>query len=100
MSKLTEKQFRARDARRDLNAELLAATADLAEGRIGRVHVPNEEGSFSEFEFMRNGVPAAGSVDVAAEAEWAAEIWRRIAALDAGAPTTPWITARKRIAST
>ena len=41
MPKLTEKQLLARDARRDLNAELLAATADLAKGRIGRAHVQN-----------------------------------------------------------
>lgn len=46
---LTVKQLRARDAKRDLNAELLAATADLAKGRIGRVHVPNQDGGFSEF---------------------------------------------------
>ena len=100
MPKLTERQLRARDAKRDLNAELLEATADLAKGRIGRVHVPNKDGGFTEFEVMRNGVPVAESVDAVVEAEWAAEIRRRIAALDAGAPTTPWIKARKRIAST
>ena len=39
------------------------------------------------------------TVDADAEAHWAAEIRRRIAALDAGAPTTPWAEARKRIAA-
>ena len=53
MPKLTEKQLRARDAKRDLNAELLAATADLAKGRIGRVHVPNQDGRFSESEIVK-----------------------------------------------
>ena len=53
MPKLTEKQLRARDAKRDLNAELLAATADLGKGRIGRVHVPNQDGSFSESEIVK-----------------------------------------------
>ncbi len=100
MSKLTRKQLRARDARRDLNAEILEATDDLAEGRVGRVHVPNKDGGFTEFEVTRVGVPVAESVDAAVEAEWAAEIRRRIASLDAGAPTTPWYEARKRIAST
>ncbi|MBL8380701.1 MAG: addiction module protein [Burkholderiales bacterium] len=38
------------------------------------------------------------TVDADAEAQWAAEIRRRIAALDAGAPTTPWDEARKVIA--
>lgn len=38
------------------------------------------------------------TVDADAEAVWAAEIRRRVAALDAGAPTTPWEQARKRIA--
>ena len=36
MPKLTDKQRLARDATRDLNAELLAAATDLARGRIGR----------------------------------------------------------------
>ena len=38
-------------------------------------------------------------VDADAEAQWAVEIRRRIAALDAGAPTTPWDEARKLIAA-
>ena len=38
-------------------------------------------------------------VDADAEAQWAAEIRRRIVALDAGAPTTPWDEARKLIAA-
>ncbi len=37
--------------------------------------------------------------DADAEAQWAVEIRRRIAALDAGAPTTPWDEARKLIAA-
>jgi len=37
------------------------------------------------------------TVDTDAEAQWAIEIRRRIAALDAGAQTTPWSEARNRI---
>lgn len=48
---------------------------------------------------MREGALVEEIVDAVAEAEWAAEIRRRIAALDAGAPTMPWDEARKRIAS-
>lgn len=40
------------------------------------------------------------TIDADAEAHWALEIRRRVAALDAGAPTTPWAEARKRIAGT
>ncbi len=47
---------------------------------------------------MRDGALAELFVDAFAEAEWAAEIRRRIAKLDAGAPTIPWEDARKRIA--
>ena len=39
------------------------------------------------------------TVDVDAEAQWAVEIRRRITALDAGAATTPWAEARKKIAA-
>ena len=39
------------------------------------------------------------TVDADAEAQWAVEIRRRIAALDAGAPTTPWADTRKKIAA-
>ena len=39
------------------------------------------------------------TADADAEAQWAVEIRRRIAALDAGAPTTPWAEARKKIAA-
>ena len=42
MPKLTEKQLLARDAKRNLNAELLSAATDLAKGLVGRVHVPSE----------------------------------------------------------
>ena len=38
-------------------------------------------------------------VDGGVESQWAVEIRRRIAALDAGAPTTPWADARKKIAA-
>ena len=38
-------------------------------------------------------------VDAGAESQWAVEIRRRIAVLDAGAPTTPWADARKKIAA-
>lgn len=47
---------------------------------------------------MRDGAPAEELVDAAVEAQWAAEVRRRIAKLDAGAPTLPWEEARKRIA--
>ena len=36
-------------------------------------------------------------LDAGAESQWAVEILRRIAALDAGAPTTTWADARKNI---
>ena len=36
-------------------------------------------------------------LDAGAESQWAVEIRRRIAALDAGAPTTTWADARKNI---
>ena len=38
------------------------------------------------------------TIDADAEAYWALGIRRRVGALDAGAPTTPWAEARKRIA--
>ena len=38
-------------------------------------------------------------LDTDADARWAIEIHRRIAARDAGAPTTPWDEARKLIAA-
>ena len=53
MPKLTEKQLLARDAKRDLNAELLLAVADLTKGRIGRAHVQNPDGGFSESEIVK-----------------------------------------------
>ena len=53
MPKLTEKQLLARDAKRDLNAELLAAAADLAKGRIGRAQAPNGAGGFSDAEIVK-----------------------------------------------
>ena len=53
MPKLTDKQRLARDATRDLNAELLAAATDLSRGRIGRAHVPNTAGGFSESDVVK-----------------------------------------------
>ena len=55
MPKLTEKQLLARDANRDLNAELLSAATDLAKGLVGRVHVPSEsDGSMpAEIDFSK-----------------------------------------------
>ena len=41
--------------------------------------------------------PTETAVDADAEVQWAIEIRRRIFVLDAGAPTTPWTKARKRI---
>ena len=46
-----------------------------------------------------DGVPVDEFVDAVAEAAWAAEIRRHIAALDAGAPSMSWEDARERIAS-
>ena len=53
MPKLTELQMLARDAKRDLNAELLAAAADVAKGRIGRAQAPNGAGGFSDAEIVK-----------------------------------------------
>lgn len=53
MPKSTEKPRPSRAKERDLNAELLAAAADLSRGRIGRAHVPNPEGGFSESDIIR-----------------------------------------------
>ena len=53
MRKLTEKQRLARDGARDLNAELIAAATDLTRGRVGRVHVPNKDGGFSESDIVK-----------------------------------------------
>ncbi|HND14246.1 MAG TPA: helix-turn-helix domain-containing protein [Pseudomonadales bacterium] len=39
MRKLSEKALQARDAKRDLNAELLASVRDLKRGVVGRVTV-------------------------------------------------------------
>ena len=36
-------------------------------------------------------------VDAGVESQWAVELRRRVAALDAGAPTTAWADARKNI---
>jgi putative transcriptional regulator len=44
MPKLSETALLARDATRDLNAELLASIADIQAGNIGRVSVVNREG--------------------------------------------------------
>ena len=53
MPKLTEKQRRARDARRDLKAELLAAANDLASGRLGRAQAPTRDGGFTESDIVK-----------------------------------------------
>ena len=46
---------------------------------------------------LRNSLDTV--VDADAKDQWAAEIRRRIVALDAGAPTTSWDEARKLIAA-
>ena len=46
-----------------------------------------------------DSLDTVADADADAEAQWAVEIRRRIAALDAGAPTTPWDEARKLIAA-
>ncbi len=38
MAKLTEKVLRARDAKRDIGAELLASVREMKAGKAGRVH--------------------------------------------------------------
>jgi len=38
MGKMTEKAVRARDAKRNLGAELLASVREMKAGKIGRVH--------------------------------------------------------------
>lgn len=55
MHKLTEKQLLARDAKRDLNAELLTSVADLAKARAGCVQVPSESdgGMPAEIDFFK-----------------------------------------------
>lgn len=53
MPRLTEKQVLTREAKRDLNAELLAAASELAKGRIGRALVPNGNGGFAEAEIVK-----------------------------------------------
>ena len=48
MPKLTEAELLARDAGRDLNAELLEAAADMQAGRVGRVTVVTRRGQAVE----------------------------------------------------
>jgi putative transcriptional regulator len=48
MPKLTEQQVLKRDAKRDLNAELLESVKDLKAGRVGRVWVRSKDGAFQE----------------------------------------------------
>jgi len=38
MAKMTERELSARDAKRDIGAELLAAVREMKSGRVGRVH--------------------------------------------------------------
>lgn len=44
MPKLSEAELLARDAKRDLNAELLEAIEDMKAGRVGRVSVVTHDG--------------------------------------------------------
>ena len=53
MPKLSEKELLALDAKRDLNAELIAAAADLSKGRVGRVMVPDGKGGYIESPVMK-----------------------------------------------
>lgn len=48
MPKLTERQLLARDAKRDLNAELLQGIRDVKAGRIGRVWKADADGNIRE----------------------------------------------------
>ncbi|CAN4268152.1 COG2944 Predicted transcriptional regulator [Methylophilaceae bacterium] len=48
MQKLSEKNLLARDAKRDLNAELLESINDLKAGKVGRVSVVTRTGQVIE----------------------------------------------------
>lgn len=48
MPKLTETELLARDAGRDLDAELQEAVADMHAGRAAKVWVPSEDGHMVE----------------------------------------------------
>jgi putative transcriptional regulator len=48
MPKLSEAELMARDAQRDLNAELLVAIEELQAGQIGRVRVLADDGRIVE----------------------------------------------------
>lgn len=48
MPKLSETELLARDANRDLNAELLESIAELNAGKVGRVSVVTRDGRVTE----------------------------------------------------
>lgn len=48
MPKLSERELLARDAKRDLDAELRAGLRDLARGRVGRVWKADKDGTVRE----------------------------------------------------
>lgn len=59
MPKMTERQLLARDAKRDLNAELLQAARDIKAGRIGRVWTVAADGTVKEVSASRARKAAA-----------------------------------------
>jgi len=59
MPKLTERQLLARDAKRDLNAELVAGLRDLKAGRIGRIWKVDTAGNVREVCAARARLAAA-----------------------------------------
>ncbi len=61
MPKLTERKAVARDAGRDLNAELLESIRDVKAGRIGRVWKADADGNVREVSAARARMAAAMS---------------------------------------
>jgi len=61
MPKLTERQLLARDAKRDLNSELLDGIRAVKAGRIGRVWKADADGNVREVSAARARIAAAMS---------------------------------------
>lgn len=58
MPTLSEPELLARDAQRDLNAELLEAVAQLRQGQVGRVSQVTQDGQVIEVLAHNPPVPA------------------------------------------
>lgn len=59
--RMSEKALRARDAKRDIGAEMLAAIRDVKAGRIGRVWKADADGNVREVSAARARIAAAMS---------------------------------------